>query len=107
AYDQRVWAPNREEIVAWYGEESAKVRARLEHRRSVPYGEGEDETLDIFPAKRGSAVPAPVHVHVHGGRWTLFTKDEESFIAPTFVAAGAACVVIDFSNIPKARVPGM
>ncbi len=112
AYDQRVWAPNREEIVGWYGDESAKVRGRLAHRRSVPYGPGEDETLDIFPAAQPIAStraspPAPIHVHVHGGRWTLFSKDEESFIAPTFVSAGAACVVIGFSNIPKVRIPGM
>ena len=109
AYDQRVYAPNREEIVAWYGAESAKVRAQLAHRRSVPYGSGEDETLDIFPAKSGSesTFGAPVHIHIHGGRWTLFTKDEESFLAPTFVSAGAACVVPDFSNIPKVRIPEM
>ena len=103
AYDQRVYAPNREEIVAWYGAESGKVRARLAHRRSVPYGPGADETLDIFPAGTG----VPVHIHIHGGRWTLFTKDEESFIAPTFVSAGAAYVVPDFSNIPKVRIPEM
>ncbi len=113
AYDQRVYAPNREEIVAWYGAEGARVRARLEMRRSVPYGNGEDEILDIFPAKSGSKsgsesnFGAPVHIHIHGGRWTLFTKDEESFLAPTFVSAGAACVVPDFSNIPKVRIPEM
>ena len=109
AYDQRVYAPNREEIVAWYGAEGARVRERLEMRRSVPYGNGEDETLDIFPAKSGSesTFGAPVHIHIHGGRWTLFTKDEESFIAPTFVSAGVACVVPDFSNIPKVRIPEM
>jgi len=108
AYDQTAWVTNRAEIVAWYGAESAKVRARLELQRSVPYGTGPDETLDIFPVpgwKPGGL--APVYVHVHGGRWTLFTKDDESFIAPTFVSAGAACVVLDFSNIPKVRVPEM
>ena len=105
AYDQRVWAPNREEIVAWYGEESAKVRARLPHQRSVPYGTGNDETLDIFPPKAKTGTP--IHVHIHGGRWTLFTKDEESFIAPVFVDAGAAYVVPDFSSIPKGRIPDM
>ena len=113
AYDQRVYAPNREEIVAWCGAEGIRVRERLEMRRSVPYGNGEDETLDIFPAKSGSKsgsesnFGAPVHIHIHGGRWTLFTKDEESFIAPTFVSAGVACVVPDFSNIPKVRIPEM
>ena len=108
AYDQRVWAPNREEIVAWYLSEGAQVRARLEHRRDVPYGPGEDETLDIFPAKKGPGSNlTPVHLHVHGGRWTLFTKDEESFIAPVFVEAGAAYVVPEFSSIPRGRIPDM
>jgi arylformamidase len=109
AYDQRVWAPNREELVAWYGTESAKIRAALPHQRGVPYGPGEDETLDLFPAKMGSESTslAPIHVHVHGGRWTLFSKDEESFIAPVFVEAGAICIIIDFSNIPKVRIPQM
>ena len=109
AYDQRVYAPNREAIVAWYGAESAKVRELLELRRGVPYGEGGDETLDIFPAKSGSGstFASPIHIHVHGGRWMLFTKDDESFIAPTFVNAGAACVIPDFTNIPGARIPGM
>ena len=50
---------------------------------------------------------APIHVHVHGGSWTLFSKDEESFIAPVFVEAGAICIVIGFSNIPKVRIPEM
>ena len=115
AYDQRVYAPNREEIVAWCAAEGARVRERLEVRRSVPYGPGVDETLDIFPAgkKSGSESTfaagkgAPVHIHIHGGRWTLFTKDDESFLAPTFVSAGVACVVPDFSNIPKVRIPEM
>lgn len=109
AYDQRVWAPNREEIIAWYLSEGARARSRLEHRRDVPYGPGPDEVLDIFPGKVGSesTFGVPVHVHIHGGRWTLFTKDEESFIAPVFVDAGAAYVVPDFSSIPRGRIPDM
>lgn len=104
AYDQTAWAANRSEMVAWYAAESARARASLEFRAGVPYGPGEDETLDIFPA---AACGAPVHVHVHGGRWSVFTKEDMSFIAPAFVAAGAACVVLDFSCIPKVRIPAM
>jgi arylformamidase len=109
AYDQRVWAPNREEIIAWYLSEGETVRVRLPHRRDFRYGDGADETLDVFPAKVGSesTFRAPIHVHIHGGRWTLFTKDEESFIAPVFVNAGAAYVVPDFSSIPRGRIPDM
>ena len=60
-----------------------------------------------MPFGPGSIYPAPIHVHIHGGRWTLFTKDEESFIAPAMVDAGAIYVVPDFSNIPKGRIPEM
>lgn len=104
AYDQTAWVSNRAEYVARYAAESAKARARLELRPGVAYGPGEDETLDIFPA---SVPGAPVHVHVHGGRWSVFTKEDMSFIAPAFVAAGAACVVLDFSRIPNVRIPAM
>lgn len=104
AYDQTAWAGNRSEMVAWYGAMSEKARAALDFRAGVSYGPGEDETLDVFPA---AASGAPVHIHVHGGRWSVFTKEDMSFIAPTFVAAGAACVVLDFSCIPKVRIPAM
>lgn len=104
AYDQTAWANNRSEMVAWYAAESAKARATLEHRSGVRYGPGEDETLDIFPAA-GSG--APVHIHVHGGRWSVFTREDMSFIGPALVSAGAACVVLDFSCIPKVRIPAM
>jgi len=110
AYEQTAWVTNRDEIVAWWAAESAKVRAALPHHRGLAYGSepgpGPDEVLDFFPAKSGAGL-APIHVHIHGGRWSFFTRDEESFIAPTFVDAGFACVIPDFTLIPKARLPDM
>lgn len=105
AYHQPAYAPNRDEVVAWYGARSAEVRAALPHRRGVPYGPGPDEVLDVFAPAGASRVP--VHLHIHGGRWQVLSRDEESFIAPRFVEAGMACVIPDFSLMPRVRIPDM
>ena len=104
AYTQRAWAANADEVIARYGSESAKVRAQCAHRYGVAYGPGADETLDIFPAAQPHA---PIHVHVHGGGWRHLTKDEESFLARTFVPAGAMYIALNFSTIPAVRLPEM
>ncbi|MCC6472156.1 MAG: alpha/beta hydrolase [Burkholderiales bacterium] len=103
AYCQRAWATNADEIIADWGVESEKTRGRFavhEHR----YGPSEDETLDIFPAAERDA---PLHVHLHGGGWRSLTKSEESFLANCLVPAGATLAVLDFSTIPKVRIPEM
>jgi arylformamidase len=64
--------------------------------------------MDIFPATRTAAgALSPVHVHLHGGRWRILSKDETAIIAPTFVEAGIAFVTLNFSLIPKVRLPQM
>ena len=108
AYDQPAWAPNRAELVAWFTAESARVRAARPYLADQRYGELADETLDVFtPERSASGGLAPIQVHIHGGRWALFTKDESSFIAEPLCDAGIACVVPDFSQIPKVRIPEM
>lgn len=104
AYDQRAWAGNRDAMLEWYARESAQTRAAYEHHYDVSYGPSPDETLDIFTC---STPRAPIHVHVHGGGWRNLTKDDESFLARTFVPAGALCVVLNFSLIPHVRLPEM
>lgn len=104
AYDQRSWASNRDEMLGWYAYESAQTRAAFKHHYGLRYGPSADETLDLFTCTRPHA---PVHLHVHGGGWRNLTKDDESFLARTFVPAGALCVVLNFSVIPRARLPEM
>ena len=108
AYDQRNWASNADEIIRAYGEDSAAIRAKHPHRYAVPYGPSDDETLDIFaPATPAPGGKAKIHVHVHGGSWRNLSKDDESIIAPTFTSHGAICVILNFSMIPKVRIPQM
>ncbi len=104
AYDQRVWASNADEILHRCEEASVKARAKLFHRSGVAYGPAADELLDIFAAERENA---PIHVHIHGGSWRHLTKDNQSYLAPVFVAAGAVSIMLNFSVIPNVRIPEM
>lgn len=104
AYTQTAWAPNAEEIIRWYGTKSAEVRGRLKHQANIAYGESPAEVLDFFPTERPGA---PICVFVHGGAWTLLTKDESAFAADVFVEAGVHFVAINFAVIPQVRLPEM
>lgn len=116
AYDQRAWAPNAEPVIASYGELSRAVKAKYKFT-TERYGPGEDEVLDIYPpvmaATPGASAAAdgkpkaPIHVFIHGGGWRLLTKEESAFPAPAFVENGVVYVALNFSVIPKVRVPEM
>lgn len=102
-FDQRSWVSNALEVIARYPVLSAATRARFEHRANVPYGSGPDETVDIFPARNGG----PVQVFVHGGAWRNFSKDDYAFPVDAYVPAGINTVVVNFTNLPKVRLPEM
>ena len=103
AYDQRNWAPNAEALIELSRVMSAETRKRLRFK-SHNYGASPDETLDIFPT---DVTNAPVAIFIHGGSWRFGTKEGSSFVADTFVPAGVHCVVLNFDNIPEARIPYM
>ncbi len=85
-YNQRILVPNANDYMARNGIESARLREILDCRLDVAYGPTEDQRLDIFPAKIEAA---PVVVYFHGGAWTRWHKDNNSFQAVSFTAAGA------------------
>lgn len=103
-YDQRAWAPHADDFISQWTAGSAAARSGLEHRANLAYGPSEDETLDLFPAARSGA---PILVFIHGGAWRSLSKEDSSYAAPAFVAAGVNFVVLNFANIPKVRLPDM
>ena len=103
-FDQRGWVPNALEVIARYASHSEATRARLRRVANVRYGPDDDQVLDIFPAAQSAG---HVQIFVHGGAWKNFTKDDYSFPADSFVPAGIHCVIVNFSNLPKARLPQM
>ncbi|MBD9666253.1 arylformamidase [Variovorax paradoxus] len=94
---------------ARWGRDSQAVRETLPGRIDVPYGQGVNETLDIFPAP----VPgAPVLVFIHGGYWRAMDKRDHSFIAPAFNDRGVCVVMPNYALCPgtaeaPVTVPGI
>jgi arylformamidase len=103
-YNNRARVPEHPQHFARWAESSALAREKLRSQLDIRYGNEPGETLDVFPAEKANA---PVLVFIHGGYWRSLDKADVSFIAPAFVEAGAICVVINFANIPKVRLPDM
>jgi arylformamidase len=99
AYDQIVYAPNRDQIGKRRIANSEKARAVLGLPERVAYGPSEIEKLDIYRAK---AANAPVNIFIHGGAWRANRGADYAFLAEPFVKAGAHYVILDFTNVDDA-----
>jgi arylformamidase len=98
AYDQIVYAPNREQVTQRRIANSARTRAVIGAPERVAYGETEIETLDIYRTKTANA---PVNIFVHGGAWRANRAADYSCLAEPFVRAGAHFVIPDFTNVEE------
>jgi arylformamidase len=99
AYDQEVYAPNRELVVKRRHAASARARARLGEPQRLAYGPSEIEKLDVYRARKPNA---PIFVFVHGGSWLNGTARDHGYPAEMFVNAGANFIAIDFIQIKEA-----
>jgi arylformamidase len=99
AYDQAVYAPNREQVLKRIAANSAAVRARLGEPKRLAYGATPIEALDLYPTKQPNA---PINVYIHGGAWRSGLAKDSGGPAEMFVNAGAHFVVLDFINVIEA-----
>ncbi len=100
-YNARASVPDCLPFLKEYADYSILARQQVAGELSVPYGKHPDETLDIFPAP---AAGAPVYLFIHGGYWRALSKDDSSFMAPAFHAAGATVVAVNYSLAPGAAL---
>ncbi|TMH62990.1 MAG: alpha/beta hydrolase [Betaproteobacteria bacterium] len=96
AYDQAVYAPNRDQILARLAHTSELVRRRLGAPERFSYGEKPIESLDVY---RTAKPNAPICVFVHGGAWRAGLARDYAFPAEMLVRAGAHFVALDFNNV--------
>jgi arylformamidase len=109
AYDQLVYAPNRDQLTKRRIVNSAAARARIGEPLRFAYGPTPIEGLDVFrtaPSQAsasggGKVSAAPVAIFVHGGAWRAGSASDYSFVAEPFVRAGGAFVVLDFSTVDE------
>jgi arylformamidase len=95
------WADAIDQLAGWADASRHARDGSPGKRLDIAYGDGPRETLDIFPA---AAANAPVLIFVHGGYWRSLSKDDFSFVAPSFVADGAMVVVPDYALCPAVTV---
>jgi arylformamidase len=96
AYDQAVYAPNRDHVLKRCARNSELVRERLGAPKRFAYGPTAIEALDVFTTKTADA---PINVFVHGGAWRTGLARDYQYPAEMFVNAGANFVVLDFNNV--------
>jgi len=99
AYDQIVYAPNRDQVGKRRIANSERARAVIGAPQRVGYGPSEIEKLDIYRAKQADA---SINIFVHGGAWRANRGADYTFLAEPFVNAGAHCVILDFTNVDDA-----
>ena len=100
AYDQIVYAPNRDQVGKRRLANSAAALARLGKPLRFAYGPTPIEGLDVY---RTAKPNAPIAIFVHGGAWRNGTAAEFTCLAEPFVHAGAHFVVLDFTNVDEAK----
>jgi arylformamidase len=99
AYDQAVYAPNRDQISKRRLANSAAVLARIGKPARYAYGPTPIEGLDVYRTRQSNA---PVVIFVHGGAWRNGVASEFAYLAEPFVHLGAHFVVLDFINVDQA-----
>ncbi len=104
-YNNRAKVASFEAHVARWVEQGERARATLAPRLDARYGDGERETLNVYPVHGAS--PAPVLVWIHGGYWMSLTKDHNDFVALGFVPNGVAVVNVEYALMPGARMDAL
>lgn len=100
-YDNRARVPEHAAIFERWREASRLARAQARCTLDVAYGDTPAERLDVFPA---AAPGAPILVFIHGGYWRALDKADHSFVAPSFVADGAAVLVPNHALCPAVAI---
>ena len=96
AYDQLVYAPNRDQVHKRNKFNSDRVCARLGEPKRIAYGPKPIEQFDLFPASKSNA---PINVFIHGGAWRQRSVKDYAFLAEMFVRAGSHWIGLDFDGV--------
>jgi arylformamidase len=96
AYDQSVYAPNRQQILDRLARTSELVRQRTGPPETFAYGDKPIERLELYRCPKENA---PVNVFLHGGAWRAGSARDYGYPAEMHVRAGAHFAAVDFNNV--------
>ena len=96
AYDQAVYAPNRDQVIARFASASRLARQRIGEPERLSYGKSAIEGIDFY---RAAASGAPLNIFIHGGAWRAGLARDYAFPAEVLLAAGSHFAALDFNNV--------
>ncbi len=103
-YNLRARHPDFETYFGRWREDSEKARRDLPCKLDLPYGDGPNMSLDIFPQSNGLN---PVCLFIHGGYWRAMDKELFSYPAIGLSEAGVVFVSINYALAPAISLDGI
>jgi arylformamidase len=97
-YNNRLNAPDHEYHLQQWELVNRETEKKYKLQKNIPYGEGERETLDIFPSEKSIAKTL---VFIHGGYWYKNGPFDVYLIAEAFRAYGITIVLISYPLMPE------
>ena len=85
AYNQRIYAPNIDQLREQSAFNNQLARERLGPPLKFAYGSGPTETLDVY---RTGNDGGPVNVFIHGGTWRYGVANEFTYLAEPLINNG-------------------
>ena len=101
AYNNAAGVPGSADITAGWREASGRLRAARPERLDLPYGPGERQRWDLFPAPDPSA---PCLAFIHGGYWQRNTKDGFACMVQGALARGWSAALPGYTLAPQATL---
>lgn len=102
-FSPRKAVPEIEKHLEDFAARAAETRRFYDMRRNISYGDHPRELYDVFPGIIGG----PMHIFIHGGYWRALSKDDHSFVAPPFNAAGATVVMMNYPLCPEVTLSSL
>ncbi len=101
-YATRTGVPEHPQIFIRWAEQAAQTRQRLDGAFNLAYGPHRLQTVDLFPA--GPRSSGGLAIFIHGGYWRSMDKDDFSFIAEPYIAAGISVALVNYRLCPEVAV---
>lgn len=101
AYSNSRAVPEAQAMIAGWAEDSARLRAARPGGLDLPYGTGEREKWDLFPAADSGA---PCLVFIHGGYWQRNGRESFACFMEGALAAGWSAALPGYTLAPEASL---